>query len=415
MDERARRQMSGQGARNSKIATQRIAVYLRTARLLLPWLLGIASLFCGAVGAAAAASPQRPVIVAYVFPQNGILQPDEIDARKLTRINYAFANLEGGRMIEGFPTDAKNIGTLVGLKRENPSLTVLVSVGGWLWSGKFSDMALSRQSRRVFIESVVEFVERYQLDGLDIDWEYPGMVGAGNTFRPEDKQNYTLLLKELRQQFKRQEKKLHRQLFITIATGALSDFLAHTEMDKVQMYVDTVNLMAYDYYEPASDATTGNHAPLYTDPADAKRISADRSVQEYEKAGVPAAKIVLGVPFYGHVWGEVPDTNHGLFQPGKPVPNAFAKYSDIAGSMLNQGFTRYWDSAASAPYLYNPASRTFVSYDDPESLGLKCKYLLEHKLGGIMFWDYSGDRSGVLLDAINAHLKGGETAPAETR
>jgi chitinase len=186
-------------------------------------------------------------------------------------------------------------------------------------------------------------------------------------------------------------------------------------MDKVQMYVDTVNLMAYDYYEPGSDATTGNHAPLYTDPADAKRISADRSVQEYEQAGVPAAKIVLGVPFYGHVWGEVPDTNHGLFQPGKPVPNAFAKYSDIAGSMLNQGFTRYWDSAASAPYLYNPASRTFVSYDDPESLGLKCKYLLEHKLGGIMFWDYSGDRSGVLLDAINAHLKGGETAPAETR
>ena len=265
-------------------------------------------------------------------------------------------------------------------------------------------MALTRESRSAFIQSVLEFVEKYQLDGLDVDWEYPGLIGAGNKFRPEDKQNYTLLLSDLRMQFDREEKILRRHLYLTIAAGASGEFLDHTEMGKVQKYVDTVNLMAYDYYEPSSDAITGNHAPLFTDPQDPKKISADRSVQEYEQAGVPAAKIILGVPFYGHVWGQVSDIRHGLFQPGKPVPNMYAGYGSISANMMNSGFSRYWDDAASVPYLYNPAQQIFVSYDDPESLALKCKYVLEHHLGGMMFWDYESDPSGKLLDSIDAGL-----------
>lgn len=347
---------------------------------------------------------QQPLIVAYVFPQQAVLQPGDVAARKLTRINFAFANLQGGKIVTGTASDATNMAALIALKRENPSLTVLVSVGGWLWSGNFSDMALTSESRRIFIQSVIEFIERYQLDGLDIDWEYPGMAGATNHFRPEDKQNYTRILAELRKQFNSEEKKMHRRLFLTIAAGSSSEFLEHTEMAEVQKYVDTVNLMAYDYYEPDSDATTGNHAPLFTDPSDPKKVSADRSVQEFEQAGVPAAKIVLGVPFYGHTWGQVRDQNHGLFQPGKPVPNAYADYSNISASMLNHGFTRYWDAAASVPYLYNSVQKIFVSYEDPDSLAPKCKYVLDHKLAGVMFWDYSSDPSGKLLDAIDNGL-----------
>jgi chitinase len=175
-------------------------------------------------------------------------------------------------------------------------------------------------------------------------------------------------------------------------------------MGEAQKYLDTVNLMAYDYYEPDSDATTGHHAPLFTNPADPKKISADKSVHEFEQAGVPAAKLILGVPFYGHVWGEVPSANHGLYQPGKPVPNAFASYANIMASMLHHGFDRYWDAAASAPYLYSPEKKIFVSYEDPESLRLKCSYVLSHQLGGIMFWDYGGDPSGTLLDAVDQGL-----------
>jgi chitinase len=343
-------------------------------------------------------------VVAYVFPQNNALQRGEIDAGGLTRVNYAFANIANGRMVTGFTKDQENFALLEALKAQNPSLTILVSVGGWLWSTNFSDVSLSTQSREVFIQSVMEFLTRYNLDGLDIDWEYPGMVGAGHPFRAEDKQNFTLLLKELRARFTAETAKTHKRLYLTIAAGASDEFLAHTEMVQVQRYVDTVNLMAYDYYEPSSDTLTGHHAPLFTNPADPKKVSADASVQAFEKAGVPAAKVLLGLPFYGHMWGQVAGENHGLYQPGKPVPGAYSNYGAITATMLNHGFDRYWDSKASVPYLYNPDKQIFVSYDDPQSIAVKCSYVFTHRLGGVMFWDYSGDPSGALLRAIQDSL-----------
>ncbi len=352
----------------------------------------------------ATAATQDPIVTAYVFPRDTPLAAGQVDADKVTRINYAFANIANGRIVEGSANDATNFAVLTALKKDNPRLTVLVSVGGWLWSGRFSDAVLTSASRAVFIDSVAAFLTRYQLDGLDIDWEYPGLIGAGNKFRPEDKQNYTLVLKELRARFDKMEKEPHHRLYLTIATGASTEFLEHTEMGKVQKYVDTVNLMAYDYYEPGDGKITGNHAPLFINPADPKAVSADKSVTEYEQAGVPAEKLVLGVPFYGHVWGQVPATSHGLFQTGQPVPNAFANYASISSTMLGQGYTRYWDSAASVPYLYSEQKQIFVSYEDPESLALKCKYILDRHLAGVMFWDYESDPSGALLDAVDSGL-----------
>jgi chitinase len=356
-----------------------------------------------------------PQIIAYIFPRNRALQPAEIAAKQLTRVNYAFANIQDGRIVTGSPVDEANFATLVSLKQQNPTLGVLVSVGGWLWSGNFSDMALTKESRSRFIESVVEFVDHYKLDGLDIDWEYPGMIGAGNRFRPEDKRNYTLLVKELRERFNREQSRLGRTLLLSVAAGASTEFIAHTEMGRVQRYLDTVNLMAYDYYEPGSEKISGNHAPLYTNPADPKRVSADRSVLEFEHAGVPPRKIVLGVPFYGHVWGDVGPTDHGLFQPGVPVPNAFANYGNIVTSMLQQGFTRYWDAAASVPYLYSEQKRQFVSYEDTESLALKCAYVRRKGLAGVMFWEYMGDPTGALLSTINGAFYGNGAAAGSSR
>jgi len=375
---------------------------MKCGHLLGACLLMLACLCCGAVRGAG--SSAGPVIVAYVFPQSHPLGPGEIAAQKLTRVNYAFANIEDGRIVNGFAHDDENLASLVALKQQNPALTVLVSVGGWSWSGAFSDMALTRQSRDVFIASVAEYVRGHQLDGLDVDWEFPGLPGAEPHFRVEDKQNYTLLLKELRARFDKLEKELHRPLYLTVATGASQEFLDHTEMRKVQKYVDTVNLMAYDYYEPDSDAITGHHAPLFTNPADPKRISDDRSVREYEKAGVPASKIVLGVPFYPHVWGQVPAANHGLFQPGKEIPRGPAFPGDGPDAMMKNGFVRYWDPIAAAPYLYNADKQMFATYDDPESLALKCKYVLAHRLRGVMFWDYENDAAGALLSAVNDGL-----------
>ena len=375
-----------------------IRVFALIAALLLPTL------------CRAATDSAKPVVAGYVFTQDAALVPGQIDAQSLTRVNYAFANIKDGRMVTGFASDAENFALLTGLRKQNPSFTVLVSVGGWLWSTDFSDISLTPRSRSMFIQSVMEFLRRYDLDGLDIDWEYPGMEGAGHRFRSEDGRNFTLLVKQLRKQFDQETAKSHRRLYLTIAAGASSDYLAHTEMAKVQKYVDTVNLMAYDYVEPGSDPLTGHHAPLFTDPADARNYSGDASVRAFEHAGVPAAKILLGLPFYGHVWGEVADRNHGLMQPGKALPNAYAPYSAITATMLNQGFVRYWDPIASAPYLYNSEKRIFVSYEDTESVAAKCHYVLTHKLGGVMFWDYSGDPAGILLGAINQSLQDHATA-----
>jgi chitinase len=354
---------------------------------------------------APAVGVSEPIVAGYVFVQDATLLPGQIDAHSLTRINYAFANIKDGRMVTGFKSDAANFALLTGLRKENPSLTVLVSVGGWLWSTNFSDVCLTGASRAIFIQSVMDFLNRYDLDGLDIDWEYPGMEGVGNTFRSEDGRNFTLLLKELRKQFASETAKSHRRLYLSIAAGASQDYLDHTEMKKVQKYVDTVNLMAYDYVEPGSDPLTGHHAPLFSSPEDKRAYSGDASVRAFEHAGVPAAKILLGMPFYGHVWGEVPDRNHGLLQPGKAVPNASAPYSAITGKMLNEGFVRYWDPVAAAPYLYNSEKHIFVSYEDTQSAAAKCRYVLDHKLGGVMFWEYSGDPAGELLGVINHLLR----------
>ena len=349
--------------------------------------------------------PTHPyVITAYVFARGAALAPGQIDPSKLTRINYAFSNIEAGRMVPGSPADAQNFALLRSLRSTNPNLTILVSVGGWLWSTNFSDMALTRESRTIFEDSVMQFLTRFDLDGLDIDWEYPGLPGSGHPFRPEDKQNFTSLLRELRERFDASARR-GRRLYLTIAMGASDDVIANTEMQKVQRYVDTVNLMTYDYYEPGSESITGNHSPLYADPADPKAASSADTVRAFQKAGVPAEKILLGVPFYGHEWGQVKDQNHGLFQVGKAVPGAYTPFSVIDTTMLASGFTRHWDDASKVPYLYNPQQQIFVSYEDPESLKLKCQYIRAQKLAGIMFWEYSGDSNGKLLQTINTELR----------
>jgi chitinase len=353
---------------------------------------------------ATAPTPRPYVITGYVFARGAALTPGQIDPTKLTRINYAFSNILNDRMVIGSPADAQNFALLRSLRNTNPNLTVLVSVGGWLWSTNFSDMALTRDSRAIFEDSVMQFLTRYDLDGLDIDWEYPGMPGAGHPFRPEDKHNFTALLGELRERFDASARR-GRRLYLTIAMGASDEVIANTEMQKVQRYVDTVNLMTYDYYEPGSESITGNHSPLYANPADPKAASSADTVRAFQKAGVPAEKILLGVPFYGHEWGQVKDQNHGLFQVGKPVPGAYTPFNIIDNTILGHGFTRYWDDAAKVPYLYNPQQHIFVSYEDPESLKIKCQYIRSQKLAGIMFWEYFGDSQAKLLQTINTELR----------
>jgi chitinase len=350
----------------------------------------------------------RAAIIAYVFAENDLIDPTAIAADKLTHINYAFANIKEGEVVEGFAHDAENFKLLAGLRRAQPQLRVLVSVGGWTWSGGFSDAVLTTESRHRFVESAVRFVVRHDLDGFDVDWEYPGLRGLDNPHRPEDKQNFTAVMAQLREALDAAGREQHRTYLLTFAAGAFSDFITHTELDKVQASVDFVNLMTYDFRVAEGDPISGHHANLFPSPADAEQRSVDRAVKEFLAAGVPPSKLVVGVPFYGRGWSGVAADRNGRYQPGKPIePRMDLNYSHLASDVIGRdGFVRYWDTEAQAPYLWNAERKIFITYEDPESLGRKTQYIREHGLAGAMFWEYNSDLSGALLDALYRGLGG---------
>ncbi|MFN2976872.1 glycoside hydrolase family 18 protein [Terriglobus aquaticus] len=344
----------------------------------------------------------RYEVVGYVFSRGHLLDGSRIAATKMTRINDAFFRLKDGRIAAPGEMDAKNLATLLNLRKQNPQLQVLISVGGGgAGSAGFSELALSAEGRRRFVDSAVEMVERYGLDGVDVDWEYPGYTHVkGMTVRPEDGANYTLLLKELRQRFDGMEQRLGRPLVTSSATGATQIWLDHTDMRAASQWLSAVNLMCYDWYNE-TEKNTGHDSPLRTSAADPKQISIDDAVRKNLAAGVPARKIVVGVPFYGRRWEGVDPANHGLWQPIHGAGSA-VEFWQVAPLVNQQGFVRYWDGTAAAPYLYNATTHTFITYNDAEADMVRTAYVKQLGLGGIMFWQYTGDPGNVLLDAIDA-------------
>jgi chitinase len=193
-----------------------------------------------------------------------------------------------------------------------------------------------------------------------------------------------------------------RRLLLTFAAGASTAFIEHTEMAKVQASVDYVNLMTYDFRVASVEPVAGHHSNLFDTPLDERRRSGDRTVREFMAAGVPAHKLVLGVPFYGRGWTGA----SGLYQPGKALTGRSLAYGRLAAELVDRdGFVRSWDAQAQQPYLWNAATGTVIVYDDPESLRLKARYIREHGLGGVMFWEYGNDPSGALLDALDGALR----------
>lgn len=364
---------------------------------------GLIALLCACVGIAEAKSWKRPryEVVGYVMAPRpgGVVDAGAIAAAKLTRVNYAFFVLKDGIVAERRDHDGDNLAALVGLKKANPQLQVLVSVGGGSGSAGFSEMAFTAEGRQKFVDSAVALVEKYGLDGVDVDWEYPGYTHTpGMNVRPEDKQGYTLVMKDLRQRFDKEEKRLGRQLVTSSATGATQIWLDHTDMREAAKWMTSVNMMCYDWYSESAK-NTGHDSPMYTNKDDPKHISIDDAVKMNLKAGVPRRKLVIGVPFYGRRWTGVGPTNDGLWQPVTGQGSAIVFHETVP--LVNaQGFVRHWDRTAMAPFLYNADTKTFVTYNDAEAEEARTAYVKKNKLGGIMFWQYSGDPQNVLLDAI---------------
>jgi chitinase len=183
-------------------------------------------------------------------------------------------------------------------------------------------------------------------------------------------------------------------------------------MDVVQASVDYVNLMTYDFREAEWEPQAGHHSNLYTHPDDPHRMSADRAVREFLAAGVPARRLVLGVPFYGRAWGDVDPAGDGLYREGKvPSERIQTRYGSLAALATQPGWARRWDALSQAPFLWNAERRVFVGFDDPESLRVKSRYIREHGLAGAMFWEYSSDPTGALLGALYDGLRGEGATP----
>lgn len=332
----------------------------------------------------------------------------DIDARKLTHINYAFADIADGRVTELNENDAHNFRVLDSLKIENPNLKILISVGGWTRSTYFSDAALTEESRQIFAESAVDFMLRHNLDGVDLDWEYPGHPGAGNVYRKADKQNFTKMLRELRRQLDLQGRLDGREenpYLLTIATGASRGFLNNTEMHLAHQYLDFINVMTYDYHTGGSPVA-GHHANLFPNQSvHFTGPSADQSIQWHIDAGIPSKKLVLGAAFYGRYWTGVRRDNYGLYQYAPGSDRGTYRFDELRDNYINQnGFTRYWDEEAKAPFLWNPDEQKLISYDDEESVRYKSHYIKTRGLGGAMFWEYSNNFGLELLDTLYNEL-----------
>lgn len=331
--------------------------------------------------------------------------PDKIDANKLTHINYAFANIGSDlKIMPGDASiDASNFMKLNQLKNTNKNLKILISVGGWTWSDKFSDLALTESSRATFANSVVEFLVKYGIDGVDIDWEYPVAGGLSkNTKRAADRENFTLLIKTLREKLDNQSTMDGKYYLLTFSGGTSKLYVDNVELKKLSQYVDFANIMTYDIHGDW-DKFTDLNAPLYNFSSSSPhhKWSVDSAINLWTNAGFPANKINMGLPFYGYRYDNVQNINNGFLQGFTGAKSI--TYKEIVTIINTNSFTRHFHSEAKVPWIYDGS--TFISYDDEESIAIKTQYINSKGLGGAMIWELSQDPSGILLNTIFSNMR----------
>lgn len=234
---------------------------------------------------------------------------------------------------------------------------------------------------------MMDFVKKYDLDGIDLDWEFP-TADWGGDFSPKDKENFTILLGEMRSTLDSHGSQNNRKYLLTIAAGVGEWFIDTTEVAKYEKYLDEFMLMTYDL-RGFGQEVTGHHTTLYTKKDDVFKMSADDGIKLLMNEGVPKDKIVIGGAMYSRFWEEVPSTNGGLLQKAKPNGGqGFKVYPALQTEVIdNPNFENFWDDEAKVPWSYSKDG-VFVTYDDARSIEEKCQYILDHDLPGIMFWVY---------------------------
>ena len=315
----------------------------------------------------------------------------DTQARKLTHLNLAFAPMKDGETF--MELNDRQLLEIARLRRANPRLAILVSTGGGGDRGH-GEATSTPEGLDKLTASTIRLVEKYDLDGIDCDWEFPGDTGI-----IEEKYQHTALFADYRKKLDALTEKTGKKYWLTTAAGAGEWYLNRTEIEKSQVYLDFINLMTYDSNTDSTIA--GHHTHLYESkvPGCPRIQSADHNIRIMVEAGVPIEKILIGVAFFSHRWDRVPDVNHGLYQP-TPFKNMYGpSYTEISLKYEDKmDYIKYWDEDAQAPFLFNGA--TFISYDDPRSVTLKCQYALDHNMGGAFYWVHHDDAGSVLFDTM---------------
>ncbi|KAK4521768.1 COPII subunit [Mucor velutinosus] len=360
---------------------------------------------------------------------------ENIPFSKYTHINYAFAILNNPDNLPSFPDDwavESSLPKVVEQAHANET-KVLLSVGGWTGSKRFSPMVATASSRKKFIDWNLDFIEKYKTDGVDIDWEYPGKQAAGcNEVADNDADNFLLLLKELRQALDEKFPNEHKEISMAVHVQPfIKSGVPMTDLKPFVPYFDHVNLMTYDI-NGAWATTTGPNAPFQAEEGKGAPFSFVESIRDWKKAGVPADKITAGLAFYGRAMKAQVDMRQQTdqFQASEagapkgdsddaywsdPYCNKEAgglsgiwKWTNLRKEGLLQddmvtpgkGWERNWDQVSQTPWLFNPDTKHFISYDDPESLNIKVEHALCEDLAGVMVWDIHQD-NGELLEVVN--------------
>ena len=334
---------------------------------------------------------QTPVVVAYYTEYS----KDVPDAKLLTHVNYAHGRFVNPKTGDGGITIAEPslLKKVVALKKDYPHLKVLLMIGGWgSHADGFSMMARDPAKRTLFCKECKKHIDNYGLDGIDIDWEYPTYAAEGNGASPDDKANFVLVLKELRET-------IGTDKLITFASSSSAGYMNWKDAIK---YIDYVNVMTYDMGRPPER----HNSPLYRS-ARFSQTSDDEAIDKHVSAGIPKERLVLGVPFYGKS-----DKDDGTYsdevkfnEMDEILTKGTYKGKSVAGKNI-----RYWDPVAKVPYLGDAAGKNYLSYDDAESVAEKGKYVAQKGILGAMFWEYRHDDSNhTLLKSLVTAMYGQES------
>lgn len=349
----------------------------------------------------------------YYRPKGGSFSPEDINPHLCTHINYGFMKLSNNK-ITLFDPDLDDgdenwesglnwghgfLRRVDHLREYNPNLSHLVSIGGWNeGSDKYSAMVSSASNRKIFVKSVLDFLQKYDLDGLDLDWEYPSMQAAGEADRKpgraQDKADYIELLKELHEAFEK-----HGFLLTAAVSAGKPTIERAYDIPNVNKYLDFINLMTYDFHG-TWDGVTGFNAPLhYQQNATgmAKEFTVQYATEYWLEHGMDAKKIVLGLPLYGHSFHLDDASNHAVgakaTKPGDKGPMTeeagMLGYNEYCKMLKSGQWTTQWSDQFSVPYAYK--GNQWLSYDDKKSIDKKLDYLLQKKLGGAMVWSIDTD------------------------